>query len=69
MASTEDGPTNDLTGESDFPPPRLGATSARTQLPDPPGALQEGGVPRWYSPTLLRELLLSESEGMMDKTL
>lgn len=24
---------------------------------------------RRYSPTLLRELLLSESEGMMDKTL
>lgn len=38
--------------------------------PDPgPPALQEGGAGRRYSPTLLRELLLSESEGMMDKTL
>lgn len=30
---------------------------------------KEGCPGRWYSPTLLRELLLSESEGMMDKTL
>lgn len=30
---------------------------------------KEGNSGSWYSPTLLRELLLSESEGMMDKTL
>lgn len=30
---------------------------------------KEGCPEKRYSPTLLRELLLSESEGMMDKTL
>lgn len=46
-----------------FPSPGPGAALARTQT------LQAGGAGRRYSPTLLRELLLSESEGMMDKTL
>lgn len=45
MESTEDGPLNDRTGEAHFPLQRLRATS-----PDPPGALQEGGVPRGTHP-------------------
>ena len=69
MESIGDDPMNDLKGEANFPSHRLRATSAHTQTPHLPGALQEGRVSRWYSPTLLRELLLSESEGMMDKTL
>lgn len=50
---------SNIQGRASFPSPGPGAALARTQTL----------ARRRYSPTLLRELLLSESEGMMDKTL